>query len=99
MLSIQNVINSDNTVISYSSDGKPFSYFQDDVWRILNEGVKLNFGNLSDGFKSVCKRLIFKLLNGDELINKKSIGMKYIQGFSIFDKCIIECGGTDFYFY
>ena len=94
----QNVINSDNTVISYSSDGIPFSYYQDDVWLILNEDVKLNFGNLSDGFKSVCKELIFKLFNGDDLINKKSIGIKYIQAFSIFDKCIIDCGGTDFTF-
>ena len=72
----QNVINSDNTVISYSSDGKPLSHYKDDIWLIINEDVKLNFGNLSDGFKSVCKRLIFKLLNGDDLISKKSIGMK-----------------------
>ncbi|MBU2970018.1 site-specific integrase [Pseudoalteromonas sp. C2R02] len=94
----QKVTDTDNKVISYYSDGEPFSYYKDDIWLILKEDVKLNFGNLSNGFKSVCKRLIFKLLNCDDLISKKSIGMKYIQAFSIFDKCIIECGGTDFTF-
>ena len=50
----QKVINTNNGVVSYSSDGKPFSHYKDDIWLIVNEDVKLNFGNLSDGFKSVC---------------------------------------------
>ncbi|HBV78004.1 MULTISPECIES: site-specific integrase [Vibrio] len=93
-----NVIKLDDEVISYSSDGKPFSYYQDDRWVIFEEGVDISFVNIAGEFKSLCKKLLYKSFKKGGFLNKKSTAHKYIQSFSILSKCIIECGGTDFTF-
>ena len=92
------VIKPDNEVISYSSDGKPFSYYQDDRWVIFEEDMNISFVNITGKFKSLCKELLYNSFKSNEFLNKKSTAKKYIQSFSILSKCIIECGGTDFTF-
>lgn len=92
------VMNTDNTVVSYSSDGEPFSYYEDDRWVIFEEDMNISFVNITGKFKSLCKELLYKSFKSNELLNKKSTAKKYIQSFSILSKCIIECGGTDFAF-
>ena len=94
----QKVMNTDNTVISYSSDGKPFSYYQDDRWVIFEEDIDISFVNITGAFKSLCKELLYKSLKSKKLNSRKSTAEKYVQSFSILSKCIIECGGTDFAF-
>ncbi len=88
----------DNQVVSFTTDGEPYSYYQDDRWVILTEDVDINFGNLSSEFKWLCKKILYKIFNNNELVSKKSIAKKYVQAFSIFSKCITECGGTNFTF-
>lgn len=94
----QKAIDTNNEVISYSSDGKPFSYYQDDRWVIFEEDIDISFVNITGKFKSLCKELLYKFFKSNELLSKKSVAIKYIQSFSILSKCIIECGGTDFTF-
>jgi len=84
---------SDNVVISYASDGKPFSFYNDDRWVIISEGVNINFTHLTGEFKSKCKKIIHSVFISNKLINKKSIGTRYIQAFVILEKCIRQCGG------
>ncbi|WP_318480531.1 site-specific integrase [Photobacterium leiognathi] len=86
--------NSKLKIISYDSNGNPFSYYSDDKWIIMKESVYLNFKNLTGDFKSKCKELIYNEFNSNRLINKKGIGTKYIQAFVLFEKCITECGGN-----
>ncbi|MFT5759761.1 MAG: integrase [Alteromonadaceae bacterium] len=88
----------DEIVISFATDGKPYSYYRDDRWIIISDNVDLNFGNFRGEFKSVAKELVYKALISNKTLSKKSLGVKYIQAFSILSKCIIECGGTDFTF-
>ncbi|PSW34877.1 site-specific integrase [Photobacterium phosphoreum] len=81
-------------IISYDSEGNPFSYYSDDTWIIMKESIQLNFRHLTGDFKSKCKELIYNEFNSNRLVNKKSIGSKYIQAFVLFEKCITECGGN-----
>ncbi|BAX53716.1 hypothetical protein PDPUS_1_02342 [Photobacterium damselae subsp. piscicida] len=81
-------------IISYDSEGNPFSYYSDDKWIIMKESVHLNFKNLTGDFKSKCKKFIYSEFNSNRLINKRGIGNKYIQAFVLFEKCIAECGGN-----
>lgn len=86
----------DRSVVSFSSDGKPYSYYSDDRWVVFSEGIDVNFKILSGEFKSLCKAVVYKHICNNELINKKSIVSKFIQGFSILSKCILASGGTNF---
>lgn len=95
---IDNNATHDEKIISFTTDGEPYSYYRDDRWIILSEDIDVNFGNLGIEFKSLCKELLYKIFNNNELVSKKSAAKKYVQAFSIFSKCIIECGGTNFTF-
>lgn len=92
------MININDIIISFATDGKPYSYYHDDRWIIISENVDINFGNLRGEFKLLCKKLVYKEFNSNKIQSKTSIGSKYIQAFSRLSKCIIECGGSDFTF-
>jgi integrase len=83
-------------VISYTSLGKPLSYFSDDRWVIYKSNIDLNFGNLSGSFKEICKDSVYEIIINNDLVNIQEQARKNIQAFSIFCKCITECGGQDF---
>ncbi|HIF9452672.1 TPA: site-specific integrase [Photobacterium damselae] len=83
-------------IISYDSEGNPFSYYSDDQWIIMKESVHLNFINLTGDFKNKCKEIIYNEFNSNRLVNKKSIGSRYIQSCVVFQKCIKACGGNSF---
>jgi integrase len=88
----------DKKVISVTTDGEPYCYYRDDIWIILKENININFGKLSAEFKSLCKELLYKEFNNNGLVSKKQTAKNYLQAFTIFNKCITECGGTNFSF-
>lgn len=94
----QKITDVEHLIISYSSDGKAFSFYQDDRWVIFEEDVDISFINITGEFKSLCKKLLYKFFITNPLINKKSAAKKYIESFSILSQCIKKCGGTNFVF-
>ncbi|UKA26163.1 hypothetical protein IHC93_04725 [Photobacterium damselae subsp. damselae] len=66
-------------IVSYDSEGNPFSYYSDDKWIIMKESVYLNFKNLTGDFKSKCKELIYSEFNSNRLINKKVLGINIFK--------------------
>ncbi|WP_254620288.1 site-specific integrase [Vibrio metschnikovii] len=95
-LSVNSHTKGGDVVVSYTPLGQPLSYFSDDRWISYDYKIDLSFDNLYSGFKKECKYLVFEIINDNNLINIQSYSSKYIQAFSIFCRCIWECGGRDF---
>ena len=83
-------------VIFYTPLGKPLSYFSDDKWISYDYKIDLSFENLNASFKKECKDLVYEVIFNNNLVNIQNTSSKYIQAFSIFCRCICECGGRDF---
>lgn len=95
-LSVTSHTKDGDVVVSYTPLGQPLSYFSDDRWISYDYKIDLSFDNLTSSFKKECKDLVFEIISSNSLINIQSHSSKYIQAFSIFYRCILECGGRDF---
>lgn len=82
----------DDKVISFDSEGIPYSFYSHDEWRFWNLGFKVSFSRLSGEFKSVVKHLIYNSISSGEIRSKKSNAKMIIEGAIAFEQCIKSCG-------
>ena len=85
-------------VVSYDSDGNPYSYYVSDKWTIWSLNFNISFSMLTGTFKSSAKKIVYNLLNEVTLSSQKSAIENILSGAAIFARCITACGGSDFGF-
>ena len=85
-----------NIIVSRDSEGKPYSYYNSDVWSFLSLDFDVSFTRLSGEFKLTVKSLVHKIILANSLKSKKSTILNIISGGVIFQKCIIENNGTSY---
>lgn len=87
-----------DVVISYDSEGLPYSRYGDDKWFVSEFDHLVQFNNLSGMFKRVVKSVVYDILQNPMLTSVKSVLNNVICGAVIFEKMIKECGGIDYTF-
>lgn len=87
-----------DSVVSFDSDGNPYSYYLDDKWTLWSLDFNVSFSMLSGEFKSSAKKLVHKVINEVTLSSKKSAIVNILSGAAIFERCITACGGKDYHF-
>lgn len=85
-----------NIVISYDSEGNPYSYYYHDKWFFWSLGFDISFSRLSGKFKSVVKSVIYKIISNNDLKSKKSAAKIIMEGGVVFEQCIKACGGDSY---
>lgn len=88
----------DDTIVSYDSEGNPYSYYSSDKWTIWSLNFNVSFSMLTGTFKSSTKKIVYNLLNRVTLSSQKSAIENLLSGAVIFERCITACGGSDFGF-
>lgn len=90
--------NSSDIIVSYDSDGQPYSYYFSDKWIIWSLNFNISFSMLTGNFKSSAKEIVYNILNKTTLNSQKSAIENLLSGAAIFERCITACGGSDFGF-
>lgn len=85
-------------VISYDSNGQPYSYYSSEKWILWSLNFDVSFSRLSGEFKKVTKHLVYKVITNTTLKSKKSATKNIIEGAVIFQKCITACNGHSYGF-
>ncbi|MGQ7263672.1 hypothetical protein [Vreelandella sp. V005] len=80
-------------VISYDSNGQPYSYYHSEKWILWSLSFDVSFSRLSGEFKKATKHLVYKVITNKTLKSKKSATKNIIEGAVIFEKCITACNG------
>lgn len=88
----------DNLIVSFDTEGHPYSYYCSDNWYLWTLGFNISFSRLSGAFKSTVKYLVHKVISNDSLKSKKSAIKNIIEGAVVFEKCISECNGVSYDF-
>ncbi|EIM7728361.1 site-specific integrase [Salmonella enterica subsp. enterica serovar Coeln] len=88
----------DDLIISFDTEGNPYSYYGSDNWCLWSLGFNVSFSRLSGTFKSTVKYLVHKVVSNDSLKSKKSAVKNIIEGAVIFEKCITGCNGGSYVF-
>lgn len=88
----------DDLIVSFDTEGNPYSYYSSDNWYLWSLGFNISFSRLSGAFKSTVKYLVHKVISKDSLKSKKSAIKNIIEGAVIFEKCITICNGTSYSF-
>ena len=88
----------DDLIISYDSDGKPYSFYKDITWVILEYKYEVSFSRVTGEFKDIVKASIYSVINEHSLKSKKSAIKNILEGAVIFEKCIKACGGKNYQF-
>lgn len=91
-------IKPEDVVVSYSTDGSPYSYYSSDKWMLWSLGFNVNFINLSGEFLDVVKFIVHKIINERTVTSKNSAIKNVIRGAVIFEKVIAACGGFSYSF-
>lgn len=86
----------DEVIISYDSEGKPYSKYADDSWYIKECNLLIPFNRLSGSFKDVLKKIAYEIITDASVISYKSTIRNLITSSIIFEKCIKKAGGNDF---
>lgn len=86
----------DEIIISYDSEGKPYSKYSDDSWYINESDVLIPFNRLSGLFKKVIKEVIYKVITDESSLSYKSTVKNLLASSSIFEYCIKKVGGDSF---
>lgn len=91
-------VESKDVVVSYSAEGEPYSYYTSDKWFLWSLGFNVSFTMLSGSFKLDAKRIAYGAIFNKSLNSKKSTVTSIVLGASIFERCIVACGGDSFDF-
>lgn len=87
----------DNPVISYCSQGKPYSYYNDDIWALLDRNSTVKFHMLEGGFKQAIKQIIYKLIVTNKVIvSERTYAGNWIEGAIACQKVIVAIGGDSY---
>lgn len=88
----------DDMIVSFDSEGNPYSYYGSDKWYLWLLDFNVSFSRLSGYFKSTVKLLVYNVILNDSLTSKKSAIKNIIDGAVIFEKCITRCNGVSYDF-
>lgn len=88
----------EDIIISFDSEGTPYSYYSSDKWVLWSLDKTISFSNFNGDFKSTIKNIIFNILNKKTLNSKKGLIHHLISGASTIANCIKEAGGSDYNF-
>ncbi|EKT66682.1 site-specific integrase [Providencia alcalifaciens] len=88
----------DDLIVSFDTEGSPYSYYSYDDWHLWSLGFDVSFSRLSGDFKKTVKYLVYKIILNDNLKSKKSTIKNIIEGAVIFEKCITGCNGLSYSF-
>lgn len=88
----------DDLIVSFDTEGHPYSYYGSDNWHFWTLGFNVSFSRLSGAFRSTVKYLVHKVISNDGLNSKKSAIKNIIEGAVIFEKCITSCNGVSYDF-
>src|SRR5690554_5916182 len=89
---------SENLIVSYDSEGNPYSYYSSDEWNLWSLKMVIRFTRLSGYFKEQTKEIVYKLILKNHLkISTESLS-RIIEGATILEKCIKKCGGESYSF-
>ena len=86
----------DDIIISYDSEGKPYSKYSDDSWYINVCDLHIPFNRLSGSFKNVLKKVIYEIITDESTISYKSTVRNLLASSSIFEYCIKKADGDSF---
>ncbi|EPJ2066627.1 site-specific integrase [Escherichia coli] len=86
----------DDLIVSFDTEGRPYSNYASDDWYLWLLGFNVSFSRLSGSFKSTVKYLVYSVISNDSLKSKKSAVKSIIEGAVIFEKCITICNGTSY---
>ena len=53
---------SENLIVSYDSEGNPYSYYSSDEWNLWSLKMVIRFTRLSGYFKEQTKEIVYKLI-------------------------------------
>lgn len=67
----------DDLIVSFDTEGNPYSYYGSDKWYLWSLGFNVSFSRLSGKFKSTVKYLVHKVISNHSLKSKKSAIKKY----------------------
>lgn len=88
----------DDLIVSFDTEGNPYSYYGSDKWYLWSLGFNVSFSRLSGKFKSTVKHLVHKVISNHSLKSKKSAIKNIIEGAVVFEKCITGCNGVSYGF-
>ncbi len=86
------------TIISYDTEGNPYSYYTSDEWVLWSLNMTINFARLSGKFKLQAKFIYYNLITNSTLKITSGSIKNIMSGAIIFEKCITACGGNSYLF-
>lgn len=57
----------DDMIVSFDTEGNPYSYYGSDKWCLWLLGFNVSFSRLSGYFKSTVKFLVYNVISNDSL--------------------------------
>lgn len=89
----------ENPIVSFCSQGAPYSYYQDDLWVFVDRDSQVKFHRLHGGFKDAIKQIIYRVVIDKKLIlSKYTYSHNWIEAAIFFQKMIQHLGGESFRF-
>ncbi|WAT02161.1 hypothetical protein [Rouxiella chamberiensis] len=61
----------DALIVSFDTEGRPYSHYASDDWYLWSLGFNISFSRLSGSFKSTVKYLVYKVISNNSLKSKK----------------------------
>lgn len=61
----------DDLIVSFDTEGRPYSNYASDDWYLWLLGFNVSFSRLSGSFKSTVKYLVYSVISNDSLKSKK----------------------------
>ena len=87
----------ENSVVSYCSQGKPYSYYQDDEWVLLERNSTVKFHKLEGDFKRAIKEMIYELIvKKNTIVSDRTYAGNWMEGAIACQKVIIAIGGDSY---
>lgn len=89
---------SEDLIVSYDSEGNPYSYYSSDEWNLWSLNITISFTRLSGYFKEQTKEIAHKLIISSHSNITNGTLKNIIEGSVILEKCIRCCGGDSYSF-
>lgn len=86
-----------NPAVSYCSQGKPYSYYNDDMWDLLERNSMVKFHKLEGDFKKAIKHIIYELIiKKNTIVSASTYAENWMGGAVTCQKIIISIGGENY---
>lgn len=87
----------DNPAVSFCSEGKAYSYYNDEIWVLPERNSTVKFHKLEGKFKKAIKHLIYELIiKKNTIVSARTFSGNWIEGAIACQKVIIATGGDSY---